>query len=527
MSTADRNPVARPRPKWVARLRPVSLSGRVTRTVLALLAVTLLLLFTGVDLALSARLQADARTRITDRVALARQLDGSLDPGQLVDRLRGDGVTAQLCAPDSTSSGSATGGSNGGSSNGIGGGGRRCVVADPAPAPPDPAAGASAPAGPRATKKAKAAAVPVRAAGSVLFATATLAGGDLLTVSVDTTQITAAVNRLILLEVLGALTALLVAGLALSRLSRAALRPLDDMTALATQIAGGDRGRRLGTGTTDTELGRTAAAFDAMIDELEHAAATAERAEARMRTFLGDASHELRTPLAGVHAAAESLIRDDPGRDEREQLAVVMVRQTRRAARLVEDLLTVARLDGEADGALELRPERVDLVALARVEVDAAQSVAPQLKFTCTGQDSLPLAGDPIRLGQVLSNLLDNAYHATPAGGAVTVDVRRQGEAAVVLVTDTGPGVPAGDRERIFNRFTRLDPSRSRQTGGAGLGLAIARGLARAHGGDLAAVDPPSGTGAAFQLTIPTTPGPAHGAPAATATPHQAVPIGG
>jgi two-component system OmpR family sensor kinase len=109
--------------------------------------------------------------------------------------------------------------------------------------------------------------------------------------------------------------------------------------------------------------------------------------------------------------------------------------------------------------------------------------------------------GDPVRLGQIVTNLLDNARHATPAGGTVTVTVRRDGERVVLDVADTGPGVPAADRALIFERFGRGDTSRSRDTGGAGLGLPIARGLAAAHGGDLRYVDSPAG--ARFRVELP------------------------
>jgi two-component system OmpR family sensor kinase len=465
----------------IGRLRPASLRARIVWIVLALLTAVLALLFVAVDLALSARLHDDARTRLTDRVGLAQQLDGQLAARDLVDRLGGDGVTVRLCRTD----------------------GSGCVAAAPDPAPPGRRAGG--PPGPR-PKPAKAADVPVEAAGSVLFVRTALDRSQILTLSLDTTQITEALGRLVVLEVIGGAVALLLAGLAAARLARTALRPLEDMTALALQIAAGDRGRRLGarriaggdrgprlgTAGPDSELSRTAAAFDAMLDELE-------AAEARMRTFLTDASHELRTPMAGLQANAELLLREDPDRADRERVAVALVRESRRAARLVDDLLTMVR----AGQGIDLVPERVDLVEIAQAETARARALAPELNFVVEAAGRCPVDGDPLRLGQILGNLLDNARHATPPGGTLTVTAGGGDGWVTLTVCDTGPGVPPGERSLIFERFGRGDASRSRDTGGAGLGLPIARGLARAHGGDLVYVDRPVGAG--FRLCLPAT----------------------
>jgi two-component system OmpR family sensor kinase len=176
-----------------------------------------------------------------------------------------------------------------------------------------------------------------------------------------------------------------------------------------------------------------------------------------------------------------------------------MIRETRRAGRLVDDLLTTARL---GQGEVRLAFERVDLARLTLHEVSRAQMLAPAVTFTVV-PDAASVHGDPLRLGQILTNLLDNARHATPAGGTVTVSVRRAGERVLLEVADTGSGVPAAERALIFERFGRGDASRSRNTGGAGLGLPIARGLARAHGGDLTYVDSPAG--ATFRVDLPAT----------------------
>jgi signal transduction histidine kinase len=274
------------------------------------------------------------------------------------------------------------------------------------------------------------------------------------------------------------------------------------MTTLARSITRGDRGRRLAPSRTDTELGRTAAAFDDMLDELEGAEAAARSSAERTRRFVADAAHELRTPLAGVQAIAEAAMAPGLDTEERERLHLLLLRESRRAGRLVDDLLALARIDA----GIDLRREPVDLLELARSEADRVRLLAPDRVIDVDGAP-VRVTGDAARLAQVLGNLLDNACRHTPDGGRVTVQVW-SGGMAVVRVTDTGPGVPRPDRERIFDRLVRLDESRRADQGGAGLGLAIARGIARAHGGDLRCVDPPDGVGAAFVLTLPGGPAP-------------------
>lgn len=459
-----------------------------TLSVVALVSIVLVLLFAGVDLALNARLEAEARTRLTDRAALAQQIGTTLGEQDLVDRLRGDGVAAQLCAVDSSD----------------------CVVSGATPDRP-PGRGVAGTTGrpgragtpPRPDGQGSA---TVLAAGPVLFTRTTLASGAELTLSTDTTQIGATLHRLVLFEGAGGLVALVVVALALQRLSRVALRPLDRMTGLARQITAGDRGRRLGTGDDGSELGRTALAFDGMLDELETSANRARAAEARMRDFLGDASHELRTPLAGIAANAENVLRSPTDREGTERAALAVVRETRRAARLVESLLDVARLDR----GMELDTADVDLVALVGHELDRTRALARGLDVGLSAPEPVVVRADAFRLAQVLANLTDNARQAVAPAGSVRVTVTRASASGTapgtvtVTVVDDGPGIAPPDRERVFERFTRLDLSRSRRTGGAGLGLAISRALARAHGGDLTATARPDGLpGACLRLDLP------------------------
>jgi two-component system OmpR family sensor kinase len=235
-----------------------------------------------------------------------------------------------------------------------------------------------------------------------------------------------------------------------------------------------------------------------MLDELEGAEAAARASEARTRRFVADAAHELRTPLAGVQAVAEAAIAPGLPAEERERLHLLLLRESHRAGRLVDDMLVLARIDA----GIELRREPVDLLELARAEAERVGLLAPDRVVEVSGE-AVTVPGDMARLGQVLGNLLDNARRHAGAGGRIAVAVSADGGTATVLVTDSGPGVPPADRERIFDRLVRLDEARSSDDGGAGLGLAIARGIARAHGGDLRCVDPQDGTGAAFALTLP------------------------
>ncbi|HEX3780894.1 MAG TPA: HAMP domain-containing sensor histidine kinase [Pseudonocardiaceae bacterium] len=335
-----------------------------------------------------------------------------------------------------------------------------------------------------------------------------LAGAQ-LTLAVDNTVVSVAQQRLRRLLLLTGLIALGVTAVVLILTVRFALSPLDAMTNLARSISRGGRGRRLWPTRTNTELGRTAAAFDDMLDALEGAEAQANKAEAaatlaaeRTRRFVADAAHELRTPIAGVQAVAEAVLQQPPDADpeERQRLHLLLVRESRRASQLVDDLLDLARIDA----GVELNRENIDLLVLAEAQADRIRLLEPGLTVRVDGP-SLPVYADPARITQILANLLDNAKQATPPDGRISVRLGRSGQFAELIVADTGHGVPARDAERIFDRLVRLDRARDRRSDGSGLGLAIARGFARAHGGDLTCLPPPPGApGAVFRLLLPT-----------------------
>lgn len=221
-------------------------------------------------------------------------------------------------------------------------------------------------------------------------------------------------------------------------------------------------------------------------------------AEERMRRFLADASHELRTPIAGIQASAETLLRTSPGRATREKLILQILREGHRAGRLIDDLLAITRLEQGTPLAREL----FDLMPLTTAAVELTRELAPAVDVRLDGPSQVRLRGDPQRIRQILDNLLSNARHATPGGGQITVQVTDHTDGIQVEVTDTGPGIPPPDRERIFQRFTRLNGTYPSGTDGNGLGLAIARSIATAHAGTLTCADP-TGQGARFQLRLP------------------------
>jgi signal transduction histidine kinase len=226
------------------------------------------------------------------------------------------------------------------------------------------------------------------------------------------------------------------------------------------------------------------------------------RAFATERRFIADASHEIRTPAAIIRASAEVLQREELVRPAGHALAEDIVAEADRLGRLVDDLLALAASER---GALATERRPIDLAEVARATVRRAGPLATERSLVLAGPDEaaspLPVMGDPDRLVQLLLILLDNAFRVSPTGGRVTVTAGIAGRRATVAVTDEGPGVPAAERERIFEPFARL-PGRRPGSRGSGLGLAIAHRIAELHGGTLTIDDAPGG-GARFQLAIP------------------------
>jgi signal transduction histidine kinase len=263
------------------------------------------------------------------------------------------------------------------------------------------------------------------------------------------------------------------------------LRPVGALRRGAEEITGAGASRRLPVPAARDEIHRLGTTLNRMLDRLEE---TGDR----QRAFVADAAHELRSPLAGMRAQLEVAIAH-PDAAAWPRTAESVLTDTLRLGRLVEDLLALARLDG---GTAQRR-ETLDLGAV--VDEVAARLAAPRVPVRVDAAPGLRVRGDPEGLARTVQNLLDNALRH--AATRVEVTLRAEGALAVLAVADDGPGVPAADRERIFERFARLDDARGRDAGGTGLGLAIVRRVVRAHGGEVTVED--AGAGARFVARLP------------------------
>ncbi len=466
------------------RLRSGSVRLRTAAAVLALIAVLLVVLAVAVDVALGARLRAQIEERLRDRAAATASLVGVVDDADLADRLSAQGLAVRI---DGAAGGSVVAGPSpdqlrDGPPGGPGAGGP--------PSERTPAVGTDASA-------VTVVASEVSGDDDLVTLRSSLSDGSTLTLTASAAGVEDTLAQVRWVMGVASAGVLLLSAGAIVVVVRVTLRPLDRVSQVARSIGAGERGRRLRPTRPDTEIGRVAAALDDMLDDVVGAENAAREAEVRLRAFLSDAAHELRTPVAGIRAAADTLVRADLDGPEREMLAAHVAREASRASRLVDDLLLMARVDR----GLELAPTRVDLRRLVAAETARAQLVHPALRLEESVPDAaVPAHVDVDRFAKVLSNLVENAARATAGRGRVLLELRDAGAEAVISVQDDGPGVPATERHRIFERLVRLDAARA--AGGAGLGLPIARGIARAHGGDVRCE--PSTVGARFTVTVPT-----------------------
>ncbi len=357
-----------------------------------------------------------------------------------------------------------------------------------------------------------------------------------LVISGSMNSVDGSINRLIRIELGVGIAVLILMAVVGAAVVTFSLRPLRDIERTAGAIANGNLGLRVPERDPRTELGRLGRALNAMLGQIEAAFAAqagseyaarrsadaarraadaarqsadaAHRSEGKMRRFIADASHELRTPLTTIRGFAELYRqRADAGPAEANRLMGRIEAEASRMGLLVEDLLMLARLDQQRPVA----HEPVDLLAIAADTVQAARAVDPDrdigLQIGAGSSDAGPpvVLGDEPRLRQVVRNLVDNAMAHTPAGTPVEIRVRTEHGCAVVEVADQGPGLTAEQRDRVFERFYRVDKARSREAGGTGLGLAIVASLVAAHHGTVE-VDTEPGEGATFRVRLPLAP---------------------
>nr|WP_276582509.1 HAMP domain-containing sensor histidine kinase [Cellulomonas sp. RIT-PI-Y] len=292
---------------------------------------------------------------------------------------------------------------------------------------------------------------------------------------------------------------------------RRSLRPLREIEDTAATIAAGDLSRRVPAAPESTEVGRLSASLNGMLTQIEAAFDARTASEERMRRFVADASHELRTPLAAIRGYGE-LYRMG-ALTEKEQVDDTLRRIEQSATRmggLVEDLLALARLDADRPG----RTEPVDLAVLATDAAHDLRALDPTREvrvgsLTPGAEDELPttvVLGDEPRLRQVVANLVGNVVRHTPAGSPAELLVGRIGDRVVLEVRDHGPGIPPEHAARVFERFYRIDASRTREGagtgGGAGLGMAIVAAIVDTHLGQVR-IEPTPGGGATVRVDLP------------------------
>jgi len=323
--------------------------------------------------------------------------------------------------------------------------------------------------------------------------------GEYVVLAIPLNDVESTLGQLLQLEVLislGVVAATVVLALIIIRIG---LRPLQRMAGVAQDIAAGDLTRRVEPATADKEIGRLGIALNGMLSQIEAAFGERTRSEQRLRRFIADASHELRTPLTSVRGYAEMLRRGAQESPEDASIARRRIEEESvRMSLMVDDMLVLARL-GQGR-PLEQSP--VDLQSIARDAVADAHAVAPQRSITLVASAPVVISGDDTRLRQAVGNLIRNALVHTPSESPIEVALETHDGVATMSVVDHGPGLKPDDAGRVFEPFYRADPSRSRDSGGAGLGLSIVAAVVDAHGGSVKVSETPGG-GATFEVELP------------------------
>jgi two-component system OmpR family sensor kinase len=323
-----------------------------------------------------------------------------------------------------------------------------------------------------------------------------------LVIAISTAEVSSTVGRLDRLELMIGLVVVAIAGGLAWALVRVELRPLVRIEDTAAAIAAGDLSRRVDVAEPETEVGSLGESLNAMLAQIEAAFEERRASENRLRRFVADAGHELRTPLTSVRGYAELFRRG--GAAHPDDIGMMMARiesEARRMGVLVEDLLLLAKLD-------QGRPLARQQVRLSQLVTEMAGDqvvLHPEWPVELRVAPGVEIIGDEQRIRQAVGNLLANIRAHTPRGTQTVVTVQMRAGMAMIEVADDGPGMPPEVMGRVFERFFRVDPSRSRASGGSGLGLSIVAAIADAHGGRVEA-ESPEGGGAVFRILLPAEP---------------------
>ncbi|HEY3764665.1 MAG TPA: ATP-binding protein [Gaiellales bacterium] len=323
--------------------------------------------------------------------------------------------------------------------------------------------------------------------------------GTRLVIAISTKDVNSTLDRLDRLEMVIGLIVVAIAGGLAWALVRVELRPLVRIEDTAAAIAAGDLSRRVDVAAPGTEVGSLGESLNAMLAQIEAAFDERRASENRLRRFVADAGHELRTPLTSVRGYAELFRRG--GAAHPDDVGMMMARiesEAQRMGVLVEDLLLLAKLDQ----GRPLAHQQVHLSELVAEMAGDQNMLQPDWPLELRIDPGVEVVGDEQRLRQAVGNLLANTRAHTPRGTRTTVAVAMRAGMAMVEVADDGPGIPDEIMGRVFERFFRADPSRSRASGGSGLGLSIVSAIAEAHGGRVEA-ESPQGGGAVFRILLP------------------------
>jgi heavy metal sensor kinase len=319
-------------------------------------------------------------------------------------------------------------------------------------------------------------------------------GPNVLQVGISLDDTMQSLNRLLIVMILAGLGLLLFASLGSSFIINRALHPVKSVVKTAQEITADDLSLRIAAQERQDEIGALVATFNGMIARLE-------KSVNKIRQFSGDVSHELRTPLTIIRGEVEVLLRKD--RDKNEYIGTLrsVLEESFRMEKIIDDLLFLSRVEALEKSRLN-RDVRLDTVLSQVIDDRKAAIQSKSLELRVGEASEVMVKGDEHLLERMLVNLLDNAIRYTPAGGSVSLSLSRSQSAALLEISDTGVGIPEDALPLIFDRFYVVDKSRSKETGGSGLGLSIVKWIADNHGADVV-VESQVGQGTTVRISFP------------------------